>query len=147
MNLTRTILALVITISILPLCSSLFSLISDISFNYDEVNDELALVDLRRIMLLAYDVYISYDEINFIYQDKDYRLGLTNNNLVLSPGYQLFANDVDELHFEQRNNCIYVIYQRKNKYYEKVIGSASGFYLDEFSDCHDDSDDDSGEQT
>ena len=142
MNLTRLILALLITLTILPLCSETFNLVSNINFDYNEVNDELALVDLRRIMLLAYDLDVRYDEINFIYQDKDYSLAMNNNNLVLSPGYQLFIADVDELYFEIRNNCVYVIYQRKNKNYEKVISSAAGFYLDEFFDCHDDSDDD-----
>lgn len=147
MNLTRLILALLITLSILPLCSETFNLVSSIDFDYNEVNDELALVDLRRIMLLAYNLDVGYDEIRFVYQDKDYCLALNNNNLVLSPGYQLYIADVDELYFEIRNNCIYVIYQRKNKNYEKVISCATGFYLDEFSDCHDDSDDDIDIQT
>lgn len=137
MNLSRAILALIITLCILPLCVSSFRMVSNIEFNYDEVNDELALNDLRRILLLAYDLDIKGYELDFVYQGKDYCLSLNNNRLVLSPGYQMFLNDVDVLSFKERHGCVFVRYERKNKSYERAICSAQRFYLDEFSNCDD----------
>ena len=143
MNLTRTLIALIITLTILPISATSFSLVSKISFQYDEINDEIALNDLRNILLLGYDIELSDTEINFIYKNDEYNLSLTNNRLVLSPGYQMFLNDVDDLRFEEKNNCVYVLYQRGNKEYERIIASTQGFYLEQFSDCANGNTDDS----
>lgn len=143
MNLTRNIIALIITLAILPLCASSFTMISNINFTYDEINNELALVDLRRILLLSYNLMMNNNQLNFIYKNKDYSLSLVNNRLVLSPGYQMFLNNVDDLSFFSKDNCIYIDYEIDGKHYERVIGSKEGIYIDEFSNCHDDDDSDS----
>lgn len=147
MNLTRTIIALIITLSILPLCATSFTMISNVKFSYDEINDELALVDLRRILLLSYDLDFNQNELNFIYQNKNYNLSIVNNRLVLSPGYQMFLNDVDYLSFFKKDGCIFITYERHGRTYERVLCSQEGIHLDEFSDCHDDNDSDSESQS
>ena len=140
MNLIRNLIGLLIIVSMLPLCSMAFSYTSKIPFEYNEISDELALAELREILLIAYDMDVSYGSLDFIYQNKEFTLSMVNEKMLLQPGTQIYLNDIDDLHLENRSNTIYVIYERKNRKYERVIGTTKGIHLDEFSDCdvHDD---------
>ena len=140
MNLIRNLAGLMITVSILPLCSLGFRFVADIPFEYNEVSDELALAELREILLISYDMNVYYDSLNFIYQNKEFTLSMVNRKMLLQPGTQIYLNDIDELHFETKGNTIYVMYERNDKKYERAIAQAGGIYIDSFSDCdmHDD---------
>ena len=52
MNQIRNIIALIIVLSILPLSSLAFNYVANIEFEYNEINDELALVQLREYLLI-----------------------------------------------------------------------------------------------
>ena len=140
MNLIRNLVGLLIIVSLLPISSMAFRYVANIPFEYNEISDELALCELREILLIAYDKKTSYSQFDFIYQNKDFSLSLINRKLILQPGTQIYLYDVDDLHFETRGNTVYVIYEKHNKQYERAICAAAGIHLDEFSDCdvHDD---------
>lgn len=147
MNLIRNLLGLLITITLLPICISAFRFSSDLTFNYDEINDEIALMQLREILLITYDMNMDANQLSFRYKNKDFTLRLVNNKLLLQPGTQIFINDIDYLRFENKNSCIYVIYERDNKEYERILCCEKGLYLDDFSNCDVlDSDDNYGEE-
>lgn len=135
MILIRNILGLIITCMMLPICIHAFRYTSDIKFGYSEINDEIALMQLREILLIAYDMHISNNEIDFIYKNKDFKLSLVNEKLLLQPGTQIFLNDVDYISFNIRDGCIYLEYERDNETYERIIGKQEGFYIDDFSNC------------
>ena len=135
MNLIRNLIGLLIILTLLPVCMQAFRYTSNISFDYDEINDEIALQQLREQLLIAYDMNISADRLSFRYKNDDFTLSLVNGMLILQPGTQIYLNDVDNLYFETEHNCIYVNYERNSKEYKRVIGSESGIYLDDFSDC------------
>ena len=139
MNSIRNIVGLLIILLILPICISAMSYVSVISFNYDEINDEIALSQLRENLLIAYDIDYGYNQLHFDYQNKVYSLSYVNNKLILQPGTQIYLNNIDELHFELHGSIIYVCYERNNKRYERPI-VRQGIYLDEFSDCAVDND-------
>ena len=145
MNSIRNIVGLLIILLILPICISAMNYISVISFNYDEINDEIALSQLRENLLIAYDIDYDYNQLRFDYQNKMYLLSYINNKLILQPGTQIYLNNIDELHFETKDSIIYVCYERNNKRYERPI-VRQGIYLDEFSDCFIDSDEHSLQQ-
>jgi len=134
MNMIRNLAGLIITLSMLPICCLSFRFASNIPFSYKEINDELALFQLRETMLIAYDLQYSFDQLDFIYANKEFRLSQVNNRLILQPGTQIFLDDIDEVYFEKRNGCIYVHYQRDNKQYERIL-CKEGIYIDRFSDC------------
>jgi hypothetical protein len=140
MNLIRNLVGLMIIASMLPLCSMAFSYTSRIPFEYNEICDELALAELREILLISYDMNVTYDSLYFIYQNKQFTLSMVNRKMLLQPGTQIYLNDIDELHFESRGSTIYVGYERNKQKYERAICKAGGIYLDSFSDCdvHDD---------
>lgn len=141
MNLIRTLLGLLIIIMMLPIMTNSFIYTSNITFDYNEINDELALMQLRELLLLAYDVNITSTSVDFIYKNKNFSLSLVNNKLILQPGTQIFLNDIDNLYFMKKDGCIYIDYERNDKTYESIIASEKGIYLDDFSNC-DDLDDD-----
>lgn len=143
MTVIRNLLGLIITITMLPICIQAFVFTSNIDFDYNQINDEIALAQLREQLLISYDMQISNNQLNFIYKNKEYRLSLVNEKLILQPGTQIYLNDVEYLFFEERNGCIYVVYSKNNTEYERIICKKEGIYLNNFLDCDVYSDDDS----
>lgn len=135
MNLIRNLIGLIITCAMLPMCMLSFKYIANIEFDYNKINDEIALCQLRENLLISYDMRVSSDSLNFIYKNKNYSLSLVNNKLILQPGTQIYLYDVDDLSFDIKNNCIYVSYSRGDKDYERVIASQTGIYINDFSSC------------
>ena len=135
---TRNLLALYIAVLLLPITLLTFRYVSNISFDYNEINDEIAMSQLRENLLFIYDLDFDSNHLSFRYKGKNYTLQEVNNKLLLQPGTQIYLNDIDYLYFKKENNCIYVVYSRNNKQYERVLCSQKGIYLDEFSDCDDD---------
>lgn len=119
----------------MPLSSLTLDYVSRIDYDYSEINDEIAMYQLRELLLIAYDIEIYDDEINFTYQDKTFRLSLINNRLILTPGTQIYLDEVDNLYFMQSDGLIYVNYEKDDRQYQKVLINADGIYLDKFSDC------------
>ena len=59
--------------------------------------------------------------------------------MILSPGTQIYLNDIKEASFYTKNGCLYLRYvNNDNKEYEKNIGSAKSFHLPELSNNYDD---------
>jgi len=139
MNQIRNIIGIIILITILPLSSLVFNYVSKIDFNYNEINDELALCQLREYLLISYDIKVNHYSLDFIYKNKDFSLNLVNNKLLMQPGTQIILNDID-VYFERKGEYIYVVYTKNNETYERIIASTKGIYLDEFSDCFIDND-------
>lgn len=131
---TRFLIALFITLSLLPISASMIRLIADIKMDYNLVNNEIAMMDLRRILLIAYELDISEYELNFIYHNTSYSLRFVNDKLILSPGTQIYLNNIKEASFYIKNGCLYLKYiNYENREYEENIGFQKGFYLPEFS--------------
>lgn len=135
----RTLIALAIVMSYLPLMTNILLYVSNIDYRYDLINDELSLAQLRRIMMLSYDVEISNNSISFIYGETNRSLSMINGRLVLSPGYQMFLDKIEGAHFEERDELIYLYYVKDDKEYETVIGKNEGLSVDDFCDNNDDS--------
>lgn len=124
----------------LPLCIDSLNCVIKFQCDYNYISDEIALAQLREQLLFAYDIRVDNSEINFIYQNKEYQLSYVNKKMILQPGTQIYINNIDNLSFIEKNNCIYVSYERNNKEYERIIGEKQGFYINDFSYC--DADDD-----
>ncbi len=77
--------------------------------------DRLAVYQLR--LLLAQSNHLTLDtrELSFIYQKKPQRLQYDRNRLVRKEGYEIFMQNVDDVYFEQKENCFYVVWQRGKK--------------------------------
>ena len=135
MNLIRTLAALLIVVSVLPISIMAYRFTGNIPFEYSEISDELCLNQLREILLISYDLDCSYDCLRFIYQNKDFTVSEVNEKLILQPGTQIYLTNYDEVHFERKDGCIYVCYSRRNQNYERILCRQSGIHIDDFSDC------------
>jgi hypothetical protein len=134
----RTLMALLITLTILPLAISIFSFVANIKPNYNLLNNELALIDLRRRLLIAYDLNIEENRLEFINNGETNYLYYVNDKLILSPGTQIYLNDVKDVYFNLENGVIYLNYiTNDNKEYKSAIGKEKGFYIDDFLDNND----------
>jgi len=98
------------------------------------------MTDLRKILMLSYDLENNGDSLSFIYKNDDYELYQTNNRLILKPGTQIILNDIDSAEFINKNGCIYLIYETNGKTYERNIGKEEGIRLSDFSFNDDDTD-------
>ena len=134
----RTLIALLITLTILPLLISIFSFVANIKLNYNLLNNELALIDLRRKLLIAYDLNVNDNSLEFKNNGETNYLYYVNDKLILSPGTQIYLNDVKDVYFNKENGVIYLNYiTNDNEEYKSVVGKEKGFYIDDFFDNND----------
>lgn len=133
----RTIIALIVTLTILPIAVNIIAYTSSIKFEYDLINDELSIYQLRRIMLIAYDVYNDGNSLNFIYHNDDYSLSEINGRLVLKPGYQVFLDNIDYLEFIEEGDAVWLRYEKDNKEYRTPIVKKRGIYISDFLNLDD----------
>lgn len=117
-DLLLTILIVSMLIPIAMICISVLP--GSLQFN-EEVQDEIALAQLRHILLCAYDMKIEATEIAFSYREKEMHLSLVNDHMILQPGTQIFLSDIDSTAFEMEENLIYVVYERENTVCRKVL--------------------------
>lgn len=129
----RNLIAIYIVLIMLPIAVSIFSFCASFDFNYEEINDEVALYKLRKIYLISYEQEVSDDCVYFEYNNKNYELSLINNHLILRPGTQIFLEDIDSIHFYEEDDCLKIEYQRGKDLYEKVIGPKERLHFDDFS--------------
>ena len=88
-----------------------------------ETQDEIALNQLRRIMILSKDIAYSNNSLSFEYHDERWTVSLINDHLVMQPGTQIFFTDIDGVYFTSSSNILYITYTRDNKSYEKALSN------------------------
>ena len=147
MSSLRNLIALYISVILLPIALLISIYSSNLDIDYGLLSDEIALNELREVMLISYDLKISDKRLEFLYQGEEYSLSLVNGKLLLQPGTLIYLNDIDDLNFYINNNSIYIKYLRKGKEYERNILKKESFYIDDFSNCDDElSDDDNSDE-
>lgn len=105
---------LVATLMMAPVVSAMRLVPRFLSFQ-EEVQDEIALVQMRRILMLSYKVENEGSTLAYTYQEREFRLSLVNGNLIIQPGTQMILTDISQAHFESAGEVIYVVYTRENK--------------------------------
>jgi len=130
---TRFIIGLFIILTMLPICLSSFKTISNINIDFYEIDDEIMINKLRRVLLIGYNFEVFDDEIYFRYQTKQCNLYYTNNHLIMTPGTNIFLENIDSVKFYFKDDYLYLKYSRGSNFYEKAI-LHKRFCLDVFSD-------------
>lgn len=77
--------------------------------------DRLAIYQLRLLLSQSNDISIKDESLYFLYQKEPQVLQYNRNRLVRKKGYEIFMQSVDDLYFEQREECFYVVWQREKK--------------------------------
>ena len=123
----RTVVALCIIMTVMPIAVTSVELLSKIEERYDLVNDELCLYRLRRMLLIAYDTYTDERTMNFIYKDRDGQLSLINGRLLITPGYQMFLDDIDSMYFMENEDVLYWFMKKIKKNIKLCFVKRKGF--------------------
>jgi hypothetical protein len=119
--LVEAVLTLLIASAMIPITILCMRPIGGMLAFDEELQDAIALAQLRRIFLLSYDIQSSANEIQFTYQQKEWNLTFKNDRLILSPGTQIFLSKLDDCFFLEKDQCLYVSYTRGAEQYEKVL--------------------------
>lgn len=86
-----------------------------------DVQDEIALAQLRRILIISDDFRTDGSVLYFVNQGRQMTLRLVNENLIIQPGTQIMLVDVDSVSFLEEGNLIRCIYERKGIFHERII--------------------------
>lgn len=94
---------------------------ASLSFD-EEVQDEIALAQMRRIILLSYDAETSGGDLRITYQGDEMRFTFLHERVILQPGTQIFISQIDSASFHNEGGILYLRYERKGKTYDKAVG-------------------------
>lgn len=100
--------------------SSLVLLLHSVSFD-QEVQDEIAIAQLRRILIISTDFKTTADTLYFTNQGREMKLRVVNDNLIIQPGTQIMLVDVDGVTFMEQGHTIVCHYERNGAQHERII--------------------------
>ena len=85
------------------------------------LQDQIALVQLRHYLAVAYDIELQPTMISFQRQHEEMKLRLVNQNLIIQPGTQIFLMDIESAMFYLENDSVILRYVRENQEYEVFL--------------------------
>ena len=109
------LLAMMIVSVGMPIVTAAAGVITDLTEFEPSFQDEIALIQLRDILMIAYDIRCEGDVLCYEYMHKDYELALVNRKLIAAPGTQIFLTEIDDASFMQKGNVVYVVFEREGK--------------------------------
>lgn len=115
------LLSLVIMMILLPIVISSLQIVGRYDVYDERVQDEIAIAQLRDKLLLGMDFVIMDSDLEYRIGTEKWCLHAQNERLYLTPGYQLFLDNVKGCYFKQLGNTIYIEYQKDNINYVWAI--------------------------
>ena len=115
------LLGIIVFMMLFPVVLKSAEIVSGVNFVDAQLGDELSILQLRRKMIISENIVINGNSISFIIGDTEFTLKYEEHRLYLTPGYQLFLNDIDGLRFKNMYGRIFIEYEKNNKRYERYI--------------------------
>ena len=115
------LLGIIVFMMLFPVVVKSADIVSGLNFVDAQLGDELSILQLRRKMIISENIVINGNSISFIIGDTEFTLKYEEHRLYLTPGYQLFLNDIDGLRFKNMDGMIFIEYEKNNKRYERYI--------------------------
>ena len=113
------LLGIIVFMMLFPVVVKSAEIVSGLNFVDAQLGDELSILQLRRKMIISENIVINGNSISFIIGDTEFTLKYEEHRLYLTPGYQLFLNDIDGLRFKNMDGMIFIEYEKNNKRYER----------------------------
>lgn len=110
------LLGLLIVVIMIPLLNAPYHLIDSLKFNDDLLLDIISIEKLKRELLMAEITEVKKEVLNYLKEGEERKLIFNDHRLYLSPGYQLFLKDVDDLSFSYDGKGVYMTYLKDGKY-------------------------------
>jgi len=119
--LADVLLSLLLVLLLLPAVSAiLWTAASAASFT-ETVQDEIAIAQLRRTMMLTYDVNVYDTSLTFRRKGKDETLRMVNGRLILQPGTLIYLSDIDSVSFYEEGGIVHLVYERDERETDRSI--------------------------
>ena len=93
------LLGLLIVVIMIPLLNAPYRLIDSLKFNDDLLLDIISIEKLKRELLMTEIIEVKKEVLDYLKEGEERKLIFNDHRLYLSPGYQLFLKDVDDLSF------------------------------------------------
>lgn len=116
----ENILSMFIISTFIPIMFNCLLLLKTDDFSYD-LQDEIALIQLRRILSVSYDLQANDNCLSFIYKNEQRMISEVNNNLIMQKGTIIILCDVEDVSFVINDGLLYLYYRRLDKDYEKIV--------------------------
>lgn len=116
----ENILSMFIISTFIPIMFNCLLLLKIDDFSYD-LQDEIALIQLRRILSVSYDLQANDNCLSFIYKNEQRMISEVNNNLIMQNGTIIILCDVEDVSFVINDGLLYLYYRRLDKDYEKIV--------------------------
>jgi hypothetical protein len=120
----QILLGLAVIAMLMPVCTlSIAVLCRQTSFDH-QIQDEIALTQLRRMLIVADSLEISGAELNMEYQGEIRCLQMVNSNLIMKPGTLIFLPQIEDCRFRKEGNVFLLSWQRSGVTQERAIAYA-----------------------
>lgn len=114
-------LALIIILSFIPLVYATFRITINHDFLSEVAQDEIAIHQLRRTLILSENIGVTQDILSFLFNNEFNEMVIKNGHSYIQPGTQLVFNNIDDGYFSQEGNLIWINYLRNDKWYKRVL--------------------------
>jgi len=116
------VLVAILTVCIcIPIMVSVISLMRTSLKDRTSLQDQIALVQLRRYLAVAYDIELLPSSLTFQRQNEEMRLSVVNQNLIVQPGTQMFLMDIEAALFYLEEDSVMLRYVRNHQEYEVYL--------------------------
>ena len=116
------VLVAILTVCIcIPIMVSVISLMHTSLKDRTSLQDQIALIQLRRYLAVAYDIELLPSSLTFQRQQEEMRLSVVNQNLIVQPGTQMFLMDIEAALFYLEGDSVMLRYVRDNQEYEVFL--------------------------
>ena len=115
------LLSLLIVVVMVQITTSAILLLPSFSSVSQSVQDEIAIAQLRRILIISTDFKTTADTLYFTNQGREMKLRVVNDNLIIQPGTQIMLVDVDGVTFMEQGHTIVCHYERNGAQHERII--------------------------
>lgn len=102
-------------VMMLPIITTALRILSSFAMYDPSIGDMLSMEKLKRELILAYDIDLVSNKLTFKIGEDDHVLMYDGSRLYLTPGYQLFLDDVESLCFIKEDDDIYLEYLKDQK--------------------------------
>ena len=116
------VLVAILTVCIcIPILVSVISLMHTSLKDRTSLQDQIALVQLRRYLAVAYNIELLPSSLTFQRQHEEMRLSVVNQNLIVQPGTQMFLMDIEAALFYLEEDSVMLRYVRNHQEYEVYL--------------------------
>lgn len=119
--LIEILICILIVCICIPITVQVLSIVRSVLKDKTPLQDQIALVQLRHYLAVAYDIELEPTTISFQRQQEEMRLRLVNQNLIIQPGTQIFLMNIENAMFYLEKDSVILRYVRDNQEYEVFL--------------------------